>query len=597
MGLFRRKEGPDKARSVTAAAVPLAGPSAVRAGRTLAKMVAPEDWQKESWYYFDAVGEYRSALTWVANLISAAELYAAEVDPDTGEAGDATENTRVIQIAQAVLGGAEQRPQLLKTMALQWQAVGESFVIVRAQPARQGQAQPDSWMALSGARVEFKGGTWSYLDPTTLETVVLGPTDLMIRVHSPHPDDPLRADSAARPALPILREIEKTSQYIAAKLDSRLAGRGIWLVPTEMSFPVVEGLTKTESLTDYILQAMTASLRNPGTAESQAPLIVEVPGELIPAAAQGLIDFATQFDAAVVELRQDGLSRLAATLDMPNETAEGSTGGMNHWGAWQVEESTWKIFGRTILEAFGDALTEHYFRPALRAAGVADAERYALAWSTAEIVARPDRTSELKELWEDGLISNAFRLQEMGVPDDAMPDEEEANLRRLERVVEGAPTLAADPEIGRRLFGFEIAPAAAGVDPAAATVPAGEEAPTPANALPAAPDDEERPDETDAGLVAAASVVALRALERAGGKLLTREHRGQYADVPKWELHRHIRPADALSLATECVSEEFITAVNGFRLEEHADTLRFYVAGRLASGEPHDVTRLRELLR
>lgn len=592
MALFRRKEGAPKA--VTAAAIPLEGPRRLPVGRALAGVARPEDWQKESWYYFDAVGEYRSALTWIANAVSKAEIYAAELDPETGLPGDPVDDTRVQQIAQAVLGGAEQRAQNLHTLSLQWQAVGDSFITVRPQ----GRERPDAWMVLSGSRVTYKGGTWSYLDPQTLTDVRLTSRDLMMRVWSPHPDDALRADSAARPALPILREIEKSSQYIAAKLDSRLAGRGIWLTPAEMDFPRAEGLSKAESIMDYVLSAMTSALRNPGTAESQAPIVIEVPGEFISQAADGFIDFATEFDSAVSELRKDALGRLAATLDMPNETAEGSTGGMNHWGAWQVEESTYKIFVQPFLERVGDALTEHWFRPALAAAGVANPERYTLAWNVAGIVSRPDRTGELKELWDDGLVSDEYRLSQLGVPEDAMPSEDEAQLRRLERVVMGAPTLAADPEIAQRLFGFEIAPAAAGVDPVA--VQGAEAVAEQAErALPAAPEEGERPDDApDPGLVAAASVVALRALERAGGKLLTREHRGQYANVPKWELHQHIRPADPAALATEVMGEEFITAVTAAA----GVTLRparvlGYVHMLLATGDAHDPVRLREWLR
>lgn len=593
MGIFRKTP---EARTVTAAAVPLAGPSRLQVGRTLATLAKPEDWQKESWYYFDAVGEYHSALTWISNLLSMAELYAAEVDPDTGEAGEATEDARVTAIAQAVLGGAQQRPRLLKTIALQWQAVGESFIIVRPQPPKAGRPQPDQWMALSGARVEWKAGNWSYLDPFTLQHVTLGPNDLMMRVWEAHPDNPVKANSAARSALPTLREIEKASQYIAAKLDSRLAGRGIWLVPSEMSFPVVDGLSKTEALADLLLNAMAASLKNPGSAESQAPIVVEVPGELIPAASEGLIDFATAFDAAVVELRQDALRRLAAELDMPNETAEGSTGGMNHWGAWQVEESTWKIFGRPILDAIGDALTEHYFRPALAAAQVANPERYTLAWSVAEIVSRPDRTAELERLWNDGLISDAYRLQEMGVPDDAMPSEEERERRELVQMVKGSPAILSEAGMAEAL-GYE-ALAGAMAEAAEQQRQAEEEAAQreeerreEERALPASPDASERP---DAALTAAAAVVALRALERAGGKLLTREHRGQFANVPKWELHCHIRPEDAEALADDCVTADFVNALAlGSPV---ARRINAYVADRLGLGLPHDEADLREFL-
>lgn len=590
--LSRRKADAAQPRTVMAAAVPLAGPNAIAVSRALKP--GTEDWQKEAWYHYDACGEFRSAVTWIANAVSKADVYAAETDPETGTVTGPTEDTRAMAAAATVLGGFTKRGQLLKVLAVQWQVPGESFIIVR--PARAG--QPDEWLAVSGTKVTFKGGGWQYQDPMTLMQVTLRPgTDRLIRVWSPHPNDGAKADSAARPALPILREIERSSMNIMSKLDSRLAGNGILPIPSELEFPRPDGVSLGQAFSDYLLETMEASLRDPGSAAAQVPILAVMPAELIQAWKDSHLDLATEFDGTVVELRTNALTRLAATLDMPNETAEGSTGGMNHWGAWQVEETTYKIFIEPLLEMIGDAITHEWFWDVLRAMGEERPERFVLAWETSGIVSRPDRQSELKALWDDVLISDEYRRVEAGIPDDAVPTEEEKRRRELLSMVAIAPTLLADPRIGQELFGFAIAPAAVSVDPGAAEVEAGGTAP----ALPSSTSEPaQRPDdEVPEGLVAAAEFAVYDALARAGKRLLTREHRGQFGHVKAEELYLsipHERQASDLLEGSFAFIDGVADAygMGRGRLEK---ALRTYTIYCLATRETYDRALLTSTLR
>lgn len=526
MGILSRTKGAKEAapRSVMAAAVPLAGPNAVLVSRAL--RAGTEDWQKEAWYHYDACGEFRSAVTWIANAVSKADVYAAETDPETGLVTGPTEDTRAQAAAAQVLGGVVKRGQLLKTLAVQWQVPGESFIIIRPMPPKRGVPQPDQWLAVSGTKVVYKAGNWQYQDPWTLMMVDLkAGTDRLIRIWSPHPNDGAKADSAARPALPILREIEMSSQNIASKLQSRLFQNGILPVPSEMDFPREPDQSLGDAFADILLQTAEAALSNPGTAAAQVPLIVPMPAELISAWQDGFIDLSTAFDAAVSDLRKDALARLAATLDMPNETAEGSTGGMNHWGAWQVEETTYKIFIEPLLDMLGDAVTQEWYWDVLRAMGEPRPERFVLAWETSGIVSRPDRQGELKALWDDILISDDYRRAEAGIPDEAVPTEEEHRRRLLEQLVKASPAILSEG-VGAEL-GIEI------------------QAPEPepvqsAPALPAAAPEERPTEDVPEGLVAHAELLVFDALSRAGGRLLTREHRGQFGSTPKHELYRTI---------------------------------------------------------
>lgn len=608
MGLFRKTTKTDKTgdptsspKTVVAASIPLAGPDKITVGRNF--KAGQEDWQNQAWYHYDACGEFRSAVGWIANAVSKAAVHAAVVDTATGEPGEPAEDERVQRIAAAVLGGAEVRPGLLRMLAVQWQVPGESFVLVRGRSDG-----PDEWMVFSGRRMVYKGSQWTYTDPRTLLKVVVNDTtDRLMRVWSPHPDDPVQADSAARPGLPILREIEKASQAIAARLDSRLATAGVHAIPSETVLPAgSEAGTVSEALTDLLMDAAAENIKNPGQSAARVPIFVEMPGDQIANFAQGLIDYATDFDGSVVELRADALRRLAATLDMPNETAEGSTGGMNHWGSWQVEESTYKIYIEPLLGALGDALTRDWFRPALLADGIRNPERYVLNWDTSSIVARPDRTAELERAWDDVLISDDYRRQQAGIPEEAAPSEEERTRRLLEKIVLAQPSILADPGVPAALgMDIQITPSAVGVaEEPEETEPEEtepEESQTPA--LPAAPG--ARPDDEDdvpEGLVAAAELIVYDALSRAGARLLTRQHRGQFGTMPRHELYLHISPpaedgARAALLEGSFQFTDRVALTFGRDVEHFHRRLTGYVAVLLRNQDRHDRSKLRNVLR
>lgn len=599
MAFFRRNKdgvlgldesGPHRgAKTVVAAAMPMNGPGVARLGR-IKTQATEEQWQKEGWYFFDAIGELRGPLAWIANAVSQADLHATELDPETGKPTGPSEDSVAKAAAAQVLGGPAQRSGHLRTVALQWQVAGESWTIVR--PG--GAGKPDQWFVLSGEKVHAKGSgasaKWMFTDPYTLADVTLGPNELLFRTWNPHPNDQSKADSAVRPALPICREVEKSSQNIAARLVSRLAMNGVWMVPEEIDFPLGEHDTKGQAVMDFFLTLAEQNIQNPGQAAGATPMVLTVPGELIGNAV--FQDFATAFDGSVVELRQDALRRLASTLDMPKDVAEGTQGESNHWSAWQVEESTYKIFIEPLLKAIGDAITEQWFRPTLVAMGKTpeQAALFEIGWDTTAIVARPDDREVLESLYDKELISGEYMLTESGIPLDAMPNDEERTRRILEKAVTVSPSLLADPNVAEALgLTIVVAPAAAG---AQGEVEGGElEAIEPSgggggNALPSTQGEEPEPEAVPEGLVAAAEALVMQALDRAGGRLLTNQNRGQFKATPRPELYQHIRPEDPASLVdvrfTDGVAEAF-----GYRPALFKAGLHMYVTHLLTTGGAH----------
>ena len=600
MGLFRRTtvEKPPT-RTVVAAAMPVSGPG-VRQVMRAREFKATEAWQLEAMRYFHITGELRSPLRFIANAVSQAGIHAADIDPDMDNVVGPTDDETAQRAAAMVLGGGEKRAGALRMLALHWQCVGESWVIVRA--GRSG--RPDEWVIVPGQKLKAKGDRWQYTDPLTGMETQLDPRDRLFRLWDPDPFDPAKADSAVRAALPELGEAETATLNIAARLQSRIGSHGIAAIAEELDFPTGDFDNMAEAFMDYFASVVEANLKNPGQASAQSPVFFTAPGELIAnGGAFAFFDLMTQFDASVVELRRDALDRVAATLDMPKEVAAGTQGEANHWSAWQVEESTYKIYIEPLLTAIGDAITENWFRPALVAMGKTpeQAETFALAWDTSAIVARPDSTENLRDLHDRLLISDEYMLAENGIPEDARPDQAEYTRRFLESAVKVAPTLLADPGVRDALgIAVDVAPVAAGVD--AEVSPGGElEAPEPEpapRALPATQGERPEPDDVPEGLTAAASLLAYDAFRRAGARLMTREHRGKHPDTPQHELHTVIpleQDARALLEGSFQFADQ-VAAAHGLDARSLEDALGQYCRMQLQWGERHDrATMLRYL--
>lgn len=596
MGVLSRRKGQETrskspSRALLAAAMPISG----REGKQAWDARSGDDgWQRQARYYYDAVGELRFAFNWLANAISRAALYAAEADPETGLIAGPTDDARAQSAAQAVLGGMDDRPQNQSLLALHWQVSGETFILILPQSGEE-----DRWLCLSSAGMRQQGGTWAFKDPLTGVWTKLRPgVDAIIRIWSPHPDEQTHADSAMRAAIPILNEIEKTSQNIIARLDSRLAGNGVMFLPQEIDFATTDGEpADAQSFMKLLHEAASASIANPGTAAAHVPIMAEIPGDQLSAIANSHIDLSTAMDDAVTGLRQDAITRLGRTLDMPRELALGELASANHWSGWLIEESTYKIHVEPFLLKLGMALTKTWYRPALRAMGEADPDRFVLAWDITEVVSRPDDKEDVKYLLESNLVSEDWARGKFGVPDDAIPSEEEAR-RNLARVLaSAAPTILENASIAEAL-GFEPTtdPAAQAPGSPAQGSDQGNEPPG-SRALPATQGDE--PSEPDAGLTAAAELIVFDALSRAGGRLLTPKFRGQFKDTPRHELHTVIPVgADDHGRLTEGSFQftDIVATAFGVRPDQFRARVSEYVTGLMWSRAPHDRGRLEAYL-
>jgi hypothetical protein len=537
-------------------------------------VIPPGDrrWQQEAWRHYDQCGEMRYAVGWKGNACSQATLFAADVDPNTGRPTGPTENVKAQRIADGVLGGPVRRPQNVRTMAVNLDVAGEVYVIVLSGDA----TTADEWLVISSTEMSMRGGTVEFMHPATGIVRRLAENDFMLRLWQPHPRLQLNADSSIRALLPVLREIEKSSQNIAARLDSRLASAGMLGVPNSMD--VVQDDSDPDApqgLMEGMARSMAASMQEPGSAAAQVPIILF--GDREDIAAIQHFDFETKVSAEVIDLRGAAIARFSTGMDLPREILEGM-GQSNHWSAWQVEESTYKTHLLPLLDLISDALTTSYYKPALEAARVPNPDQYMLAFDGSSLIGEPDPLAEALELYDRGIITADAVRTITSTPDDYAPEGEEKLRALAERLVLAAPTLIADPEL-RRLLGLtEPAP----ILPTDGTLP--QQIGQAEDAASGPPD---RSVTAAAGL-AAANLAVSYALERVGNRLLnTQRMKNDYASIPKHELHLVLKPD------TERYSELLADAWRHCGMLAQAYDLDSYTRALMAAGAPHSDDNLR----
>lgn len=460
-----------------------------------------KSWQDEAWAMLDGLGEFRQGVTWLANVISRARLvpaYAptnpgdepAVIDPDTGDPS--------VELVEGIGHGIGGRAELLRAGAVHLTVVGEGHFV--------GESAEDdlAWHFYSSDEIRKKNGVTEVREneqdwrPLPEESVV-------VRVWRPHDRFHWQADSSARAALPIMRRLELLNRKIDAQIQSRLASNGILWVPSEMDFPVKEQYEDADdAFTAELIDVGTTAIKTPGSAAAAFPIITRAAGEHI---AQVRFDaLSTPLDAGLKDNREFEIRRLATALDVPPEVLLGMAG-MNHWGAWQVEESALKTTVTSLLELICWSLTVGYLRPAMQAiraqnAGVTmfdqnqeeiDLDLDRIVWyDLSELAVRPDRSQDAMQLGEALVITEEARLREMGFnDDDRLLDPEELKWRIGLQAVKAPATM----EIGLELLGIQHAasvlaphesvPADAASPPAQViTVPPGS---LPADAAPKAP--------------------------------------------------------------------------------------------------------------
>jgi hypothetical protein len=261
------------------------------------------------------------------------------------------------------------------------------------------------------------------------------------------------------------------------------------------------------------------------------------------------LTFDTPIQGELAAKLEQAIRRLAMGLDMdPNELL--GQGSSNHWSGWQIEESSVKLFIQPVLGRICDALTQGYLIPALKAQGVKDPEKYTLWYDISPLSVRPNRFEDAGTLYDKGLIDGDEYRRSGNFSDEAKPDNKELSAQRAWEAIKLDPALLQQKAFAD-LVGLPTseppAPEQPGMPPGADPAAAADDSIRQQLGLPQTESGGASPAQqgltASGALLPAAEQAVLRALELAGGRMLDRRNRGQFADVPRHEMHTRVQPS------------------------------------------------------
>lgn len=523
-------------------------------------------WQREAWRFYHCIPELHFAADYMGAACSRVRLYVEKLNKFNHPDGEVTDDEAVAAIGSTVFGNPAQQAEALNAIGVNLTIAGECYV-VGLSPRN---FDPDKWLVVSTTAFKRRNSEYAINLGYGPEKILKG-SDLLVRLWKPDREWHFRADSPTQACLTVLQEMEELMLYEFSQIDSRLAGGGVVWLPAEMSNGPSDSATVPQSATDVFNQmalAAQASRKGRGVAAGVVPQFIEIPGEYIGKMQDRPMTFSSELSDRLKEYKDGARQRLATGMSMPAELLMGM-GEVNHISVWSIEESFIKIHVEPMMNLICEGLTRSYLRPLLKSMGK-DPLRYQISFDTAPLTVRASRLQDTLNLYERRLVNKeAVLLAGNYNPlTDAMGEEESTELFTRELLLRD-PTLVAVPAI--------VEAANLDIDmpePQVAAVPGDPNAPGPP--APPAPersvDNQRRPVDprsTDTGptrpatnqgtpilasavlnsspdaVLAAANVVARRALEIAGGRLLTRQVRGQFPDVAKHEIHTRVKVSDA----------------------------------------------------
>lgn len=408
---------------------------------SLRRLILP--WQPRSFAYYDLLGEIKYAAQFYARMLSPLRLYVSELNAD----GDwvESENDEAIAALERIQDpGGGGRTGLLGAYGRLMFLTGECYLLVTTDQ----ETELEQWEMLSTDELRpiGNGNYIRYKAPSLpaeelkepqegdegWETLEQG-TAIAYRLWQPHPRFSMLADSTMEGVLDLCEELVLLTQAVRARARSRLAGSGILFISEDFSHAPLESVPGEDSLQDPFLRDLSDTMMKPisdeGTASAVVPLVVRGPTSAIEKGVKHLqIIDPTQLYPET-GLRYEIIKRLAIGLDMPPEQLLGMTDA-NHWTGWMIDEQTWKNHGLPKAVQFCNDLNQSYYGPYLRdSVGMADWDRYRIAFDPSTVINHPDRTKDAKDLFDRNIIGPAAVRDAAGFDEEDAPTEAESAQR------------------------------------------------------------------------------------------------------------------------------------------------------------------------
>lgn len=572
-------------------------------------------WQVEAYRHVNICGEARYAAALFANVAARAEIGVSEPNTLQRKPVWVTEGPEVEAFAELV-PTVRERAKLVRDFMAHYIIAGECYLIARPRLATDPDPTNKSviWEVVAVTELQRVGDEWKVRHDNDAY-IPLSQEDPVIRIWNPDPENRREAWSPFRSLLPTLREIEWLTRHIFTQVQSRLMSAGVWFVPDNITFPpppadMVEGgaeaIAAMNEAEQLMISLAASSTRLMESDEVAFPTVVMADAASLANVDQKkLIQFWSEIDDRAMTLRSDAVRRFALGMDLPPEQvlgssglavtgAGGSAGSVNHWGVWANEEQTISAHIEPALDVFTSTMTGSFLRSAVEGTGLV------LAYDTATLRLRQDRSKEALELYDRGVLKAEVVVRETGFdPEFDMMSKQEHKEWLLNRIVSGSATPEQLQAAFLLLTGLELP---------VVQEPSGDEAPRlPDTANPSLEDHpyegppREQHDHSPAPfgrMAASAEVLVLRALEKAGNRLLNDGKRGRDRDRTTPAHMAHV-----LSESREAPDFDFSlipTVMDGASAKQQAaleTVLRDYCNRLYLESAPYDRESLTEAIR
>jgi hypothetical protein len=409
----------------TASETLTAAATLVENSRTL--YIQRDAWQSAAWGYYHTQGEFRYAIDWCASANSRVRLRAARMDPGADEP-EIIDSGPVADIVNGIGGGPGGQAQLMSRFTTLLQVPGDSYGLVS------GTSESSRWEVYAASIIK-KAGTTLQVQTGQSEWETVPADKVPVRVYNADAERPWLATSPSQSVIGVLGEIDLYNRHIITTLTSRLASNGLLILPQEMSFAGLPTSSQApNALIPQLIEVASQAIKDPGSAAAAIPIPLEVPSQYADVIRH--LSFASEVSDKILDARDKALVRLARSLNVPAEILTG-IGGVNHWGAWQIEDSAIKIHLSPIIETICDGLTVGYLEPALKAAGIVPEDRlsrYVVWYDVSELQQKPDLAERAVQLHDRVAITDEALRAAANFDEGAKPTDEQARRQILTRL-------------------------------------------------------------------------------------------------------------------------------------------------------------------
>lgn len=397
-----------------------------------------QPWQARAMSYYDLVPEIKFSANFHSQMLMKVRMFPAMIDPATHEPEELHDGP-VFDAFQRIKDRSGSREQLQKSYGVQKFLIGETYLTVSPDEERE-----EVWECLSPNELRVQpGGIASRFRAPMLsaDTFLIGNDEAndgegpqftesgpdiinVYRLWRPHPAYTWLADCHMQAVIDLCEELVLSTYSVRSQLKSRLNQAGILWVPDEISFTSLgnnpEEDPNSDQFQERLSQTMMAAISDPGSAAAIVPILARVAADFI-----GKIQY-TKFndstgDLTEISQRTEMIERLATGLELPKEAVTG-TSDINHWGAWLIDEQTWKSYGLPASLEMASDFNAAYLQPTARAEGVPGWENVCIGIDPSEVINHPDRAKDADALYQGRAISKKVWRESKGYNDnDEMP--------------------------------------------------------------------------------------------------------------------------------------------------------------------------------